>query len=190
MVAIDLSESMLRVARSALADRYSNIEFRHGDITRNLGIPKSCDVVFSVATLHWVGKHAVAFANIADAIKPGGRFLADCGGKGNISSIYEAVQSVLGPSEADGLFHFEDVSSTEKRLVAAGFKVNEVCLVSEPAEFDSPETFRSFIATMILGAHLAEVDSGEKNALLSRIIDRLPGMVVDYVRLRIDAVKL
>lgn len=189
VVAVDQSESMLKVARSALVRRYPNIEFRHSNVMNDLEISGSCDAAFSVATLHWVDDHALAFSNISTALKPGAVFLGDCGGKGNIESITEVVRAILGPSEADSLFHFEDIAVTEVRLKAAGFDVRDIELLPDPAKFDSTEAFKSFIATIILGAHLSKIDSEEREDFLSEIAARLPDLSVDYVRLRIDAVK-
>ena len=190
VVAVDSSESMLAVARSVFGGTYGNIEFRHANILDPLGIDGSCDVAFSVATLHWVSDHEVAFRHIAEALKPGGLFLADCGGKGNIESVNEVVRSLCGPSDAFDVSHFEDASKTETRLVAAGFKIREVRLFKDPARFDSPELFKTFLATVVLGPHLAGLGVTDRDELLSEIVKRMPEFTVDYVRLRIDAVKL
>lgn len=190
VIAVDYSESMLGVARKSLGDKYPNIEFRLANILEDLGMPERCDAAFSVATLHWVGDHDKAFSNIAGALKPGGVFLADCGGMGNIASINEVVISILGPSKVDSLYHFEDAFMTEKRLEGAGFQVRDVRLLPDPARFDSIDSFKTFIATLILGAHLANIDPKDHDDFLSEVAGQLPGLTVDYVRLRIDAVKM
>ncbi len=128
VIAVDQSEAMLTLARSALSGTYANIEFRRINVMDDLEMPTSCDAAFSVATLHWVDDHELAFSNISNALRKGGVFLGDCGGKGNIDSLNDVVRSLVGPSEADGLSHFEDVAETVTRLKAAGFDVREVKL--------------------------------------------------------------
>lgn len=190
VVAVDRSASMLTVARSALAGKYHNIEFRYADVLQDLQMPGSCDAAFSVAALHWVEDHQAAFNNISSALKPGAVFLADCGGKGNIASVNDVVRSLLGPSDADKLSHFEDVPETEQRLKVAGFEVRDVHLQPDPARFESADVLKSFLATVVMGAHLETFEEEERNELLSKIVSLLPEMTVDYVRLRIEAVKL
>ncbi len=181
---------MLKVAKSSLSGAYPNIEFRNANILEPLGIPGSCDAAFSVATLHWVSDHQLAFRHIAQTLKSGGLFLADCGGKGNISAVNEVVSLLLGSLEAGNLSHFEDVAQTQLRLVAAGFEVRDVHLLHDPARFDSVEVFKSFMATVVLGPHLERMALSEREEFLSEIADRMPELTVDYVRLRIEAVKL
>src|SRR2546426_1159282 len=56
----------------------------------------SFDAVFSTATFHWVRDQATLYENLAHLIRPGGRLVAQCGGKGNIASVLEAVRAIGG----------------------------------------------------------------------------------------------
>jgi SAM-dependent methyltransferase len=42
------------------------------------------DAVFSNAVLHWIKEPEKVVAGICRALKPGGRFVAEFGGKGNV----------------------------------------------------------------------------------------------------------
>ena len=45
------------------------------------------DAVFSNAALHWMLNPAAVLAGVARALKPGGRFVAEMGGAGNVDSV-------------------------------------------------------------------------------------------------------
>src|SRR5688572_4126096 len=61
----------------------------------NLPFEKQFDAVFSNAALHWVTDAEGVIRGIAKALKPGGRFVAEFGGHGNIAAIATAVRAVL-----------------------------------------------------------------------------------------------
>ena len=65
---------------------YPQLKFVAGDAA-GFRFPESFDAVFSNAALHWVKDHGAAAASIAQAIRPGGRFVTEFGGKGCIASI-------------------------------------------------------------------------------------------------------
>src|SRR5271170_6185722 len=53
------------------------------------------DAVFSNAALHWVRNQDAMLAGVKRALKPGGRFVAEMGGHGNIAAIRVALVGVL-----------------------------------------------------------------------------------------------
>src|SRR5271155_568277 len=62
------------------------------------------DAVFSNAALHWVRDQDAMMAGVKRALKPGGRFVAEMGGHGNIAAIQVALMAALsrhGCAEAE-----------------------------------------------------------------------------------------
>lgn len=57
------------------------------------------DAVFSKAALHWMRRHDRVIDGAWRALKKGGRFVAECGGKGNIDGI---LAGYAGLSPAGG----------------------------------------------------------------------------------------
>ncbi|HYQ90618.1 MAG TPA: class I SAM-dependent methyltransferase, partial [Candidatus Competibacteraceae bacterium] len=53
------------------------------------------DAVFSNAALHWMMPADAVIAGVWRALKPGGRFVAECGGEGNIKTIETALSMAL-----------------------------------------------------------------------------------------------
>jgi len=50
------------------------------------------DAVFSNATLHWIPEQDAVLASVADTLAPGGRFVAELGGTGNVAATVDAVR--------------------------------------------------------------------------------------------------
>lgn len=90
VVGVDSDPEMLAAAR----DRYPGLEFVEADI-RDVRFEKPFDAVFSNAALHWVSKAEAVVETIATALHPGGRFVAEFGGQGNVEQIVTAVRSAV-----------------------------------------------------------------------------------------------
>lgn len=189
VIAMDSSESMISVAKAKINTEYPNVEFVLHDLKDPFRVEPNFDLIFSVATFHWIHDHERIFANLAGIMTGKGVFLADFGGKGNIASITDAISKILGPTPADLIWNFADVSQTEYALVKAGFDVREVSLIEDPAYFDSKQEFRDFISTLILGAHMSMVHEDEREDFVSNVVSLLSQRRVDYVRIKVDAVK-
>ena len=62
---------------------------------RKLDVMGRYDAVFSNATLHWIRPPEVVIRNVARALKPGGRFVGEFGGHGNVAAIRAALGATL-----------------------------------------------------------------------------------------------
>jgi trans-aconitate methyltransferase len=60
-----------------------------------LALPERVDAIFSNATFHWVRDHDALFAALHRNLKPGGRLVAQCGGRGNIESVRIAAETAM-----------------------------------------------------------------------------------------------
>lgn len=186
VVAADGSRAMIERLR-AKVDGEPRAEPLHWDLTTP--VPTGVgpfDAVFSVATFHWVFDHERLFENLALRMIESGMLVSECGGRGNASSIEQAVATTLGTAR-EPRWHFADVESTESRLTEAGFEPVDVRLRPHPVTFDDPEMFRIYLATVVLGPHLDAMDDHEGGEFLSSVIDNLDETTVDYVRLEITA---
>ncbi len=70
------------------------------------------------------------------ALLPGGRFVADCGGAGNVLSVRVAFAAVLQQHGIDhragNPWYFSSDAAARRRLEAAGLQVKSIALVPRP----------------------------------------------------------
>lgn len=185
--AFDISEPMLAVAERRVGNTYRNVTFHHVDLLSTLPTIEPADLIFSVATFHWISDHTRLFGNLRTLLEPGGVLLADAGGKGNISNVIAMVNSILGLNDFDKLWNFADVDETVLALRESGFEPINVEIVDDPAVFRTLDGFKTFLSTLILGAHTATMSDSEKEMFLDQVASALPASTVDYVRLKIEA---
>lgn len=180
VVAADAAPSMLAEARKRLERFGDRVMFVECDLGRPLPIDP-VDAVFSTATFHWVPDHDALFANLAAVLPPGGRLVAQCGGKGNVESVRRIAAELTG---WEGPWTFATPAETTARLAAAGFVDIEAWLHEEPT---SVEDVEAFLATVILRAHLARMPEEDRAGFVAEVAGRMPGPEIDYVRLNITA---
>jgi trans-aconitate 2-methyltransferase len=190
VLCVDASESMIEKAREALGDR---AEYMVADLSR-LEVPEPVDVIFSTATFHWVPDHDVLFSRLRDALKPGGRLVAQCGGEGNVAKHARAIVSVATrPEFAD---HFQDMSiiwnfaapgETEERLRKAGFEDVSCWLEDKPVQ---PEHPYDFTTTVTMGPHLARLPEEKRRAFAEAVLEvEDDPLILNYVRLNMNGTR-
>jgi len=181
VVAVDGSRAMLEQLQIRLADQTDRVEIIHADLTKPLPVEGRVDAIISIATFHWISDHATLFRNLASVLRPDGQFVAECGGQGNVARIAAAIEDALGESPA--IWNFAGVEETKRRLEDAGFTDIEIALVPDPCRLEPGEQFESYLATLVLGAHLDRLPEQEREEFVQAVVKRLPEPVVDYVRL-------
>jgi trans-aconitate 2-methyltransferase len=191
VIAVDGSAAMLAKARENLGDR---VRYSQQDLAE-LELGEPVDVVFSTATFHWIPDHERLFARLRDALVPGGRLHAQCGGVGNVRKHAEAIAKVSGRAEfaphfeaMPMLWNFATPEETERRLGAAGFTDPRAWLEDKPLR---PEHPRDFIRTVTLGPLLAQLPEDEpelRDAFVDAVAAEMEEpLTLDYVRLNIEA---
>jgi trans-aconitate 2-methyltransferase len=185
VIALDGSPSMVDAARDRLARFGGRIEYVVADLGAPLPIEGDLDAILSTATFHWVPDHDALFANLAAVTRPGGWLVAQFGGAGNIGSI-QRVLATIGDGWT-GPAHFETVLATTRRLDAVGYVDIDCWLTDEPTWFEPGAPFETYLRTVVLGAHLERLPSGERDAFVHAVAEGVGEPVIDYVRLNIVA---
>jgi trans-aconitate 2-methyltransferase len=192
VLGVDSSRSMVEAARRRFAGD-PRVRVVHSDILE-LEVEEPVDVIFSTATFHWIADHERLFDRLARILKPGGRLVAQWGGKGNISRTLATTEQVMGEDRFEGFFtdwegswHFADPETTRARLETAGFEEVETWLHREPTQFGSVDELARFLKTVILRQHMIVLPEAERAPFAAEVAGRLTeeyGLpVVDYVRL-------
>jgi trans-aconitate methyltransferase len=194
VVGIDSSPEMLRAARR----EYPEVEFILAD-ARDFSFPDAFDAVFSNAALHWVLEAESAVRSISRALRPGGRFIAEFGGKGNVASITGALKTVLrevaGVNEENWSF-FPSIGEYAALLERHGLEVTFAILFDRPTRLgEDRQGLRNWVA-MFRGKALHGLTAEVKERVLAELESRLRGKLfrdgcwyADYRRLRIVAYK-
>ena len=195
VLAVDASAAMVEAARERFAGD-ERVRVERVDLLE-LEVDPPVDLVLSTATFHWIRDHDRLFGRLAEALKPGGRFVAQCGGAGNIARVRDAVGQVMGEERFRPYFkgwrepwNFADGATTRERLEAAGFEDVEAWLHEEPTRFGSVEELARYLKTVVLGRHLEVLPEPEGEAFAGTVASRVGEgglFVVDYVRLNMLA---
>ena len=84
------------------------------------------DAVFSNAALHWMRQPDAVIAGVRRALKPGGRFVGEFGGHGNVAAIVTALVAALNARGLDGAarmpWFFPTPAEYAAKLEAQGFR--------------------------------------------------------------------
>jgi trans-aconitate 2-methyltransferase len=187
VVALDGSRQMIAKLHERLGDGGGRLEVLYRDLREPFELEDRFDAVMSVATLHWLPDHEHVFAELARAVRPGGRLSLEAGGHGNIADFLEAVDG--GERESARIWNFADIPETRTRLRQAGFRDVAVRLVADEARLEDRAQLEAYVATVMLAAALRELPADERPGLVTSVCDRLPEQMIDYVRLQIEATR-
>ena len=165
------------------------------------------DAVFSNAVLHWISEAEAVIAGVTRALKPayagrpGGRFVAEFGGKGNIQKLVAAFHNALRvldlrPPDEVGPWFYPSVAEYAGMLEKHGLEVREASLFERPTVLEEGERglenwIRVFRKTFVekMGEANAARWIREVERQCRRELFRDGSWVLDYRRLRIAAWK-
>jgi trans-aconitate 2-methyltransferase len=188
VVAVDSAPSMVEHAREALPPDRATVLCQN---LTELWLDEQVDAVFSNAVFHWIKDHGALFERLAAALRPGGRLVAQCGGKGNIDDFRRLADEIAAePPFADhmrdfrGPWNYASPEDTEELLRAAGFDEIHCWLQPWPVEPAEPV---EFARTVCLGNHLQELPEELREPFAEEVVRRSgEPLVLEYVRLNID----
>lgn len=198
VLAVDASRAMVEAAGERFAGDL-RVRVERVDLLR-LEVEEPVDLILSTATFHWIKDHPKLFEVLARALKPGGRLVAQCGGKGNIARVTRATEEVMREERFRDYFEdwedvkeYADPETTRARLEAAGFAEVETWLHEEPTQFGSVEELARFLKTVVLRQHLERLPETDRESFATAVAEKVAAVeyppVMDYVRLNILATR-
>jgi SAM-dependent methyltransferase len=156
------------------------------------------DAVFSNAALHWMKRADHVIAGVWRALRPGGRFVAECGGRGCVAKITLALGRALERRGFDSSkirpWYFPTPEDYAERLRSGGFRVILIALIPRPTPLpgdlgDWLEIFaQSFLAVVPNEQRPGFIDE-VREMLRPELCDETGLWTADYVRLRFAALK-
>jgi trans-aconitate methyltransferase len=191
VVGIDSSPAMIDQARR----EFPALRFEVGD-ARAFAFAEPFDAVFSNAALHWVKPPEPVIACVRRALKPGGRFVAEFGGKGNVRAIAAALAEaarVVRIAEPDEPWYFPSIGDYASLLESDGLEVGQAALFDRPTALEGEQGMQRWVE-MFGSAWLNAVPAARRDEFLRAVEERLrPALYrngtwhADYRRLRVVA---
>lgn len=197
VIGVDGSPAMVAAAR---ARGLQAIEADAQRLDQAEALGQGFDAVFSNAALHWMSAEPQAVVEAMFArLKPGGRFVAEMGGAGNIAPIHAALRAeaaALGfdPDTLDP-WYFPAERDYCDRLVAAGFKVECTACFERPTLLpgDVADWLTTLARPFVSAFAEGEARDSYVAAVRARLADTLQNddgrWTAPYVRLRFIARK-
>jgi trans-aconitate methyltransferase len=191
VIGVDASEAMVAAARAR------GLTIHHASAT-SLPYENSFDAVFSNAALHWIRDAESVLRGVNRALKPGGRFVAEMGGQGNIAAIRTALQATLAPygidAEEAAASFFPSPAHYKALLEQAGFEVQSIDLIPRPTPLPGGmetwlNTFRNGVLDRLNPADRAAALDATVALLRPILSDAEGNWTADYVRLRFHATR-
>lgn len=195
VLGVDASGAMLDVARA----NHPDLSFVQGDAT-TFALSEKADVIFSNAVFHWIDadKQTLLAQNLAAQLREGGELVCEFGGFGCAECVHSALEAAFARRGLTypRVFYFPTVGEYAPILEAAGLRVKTALLFDRPTPQKGPDGVRDWIHMFVKAPFV-----GMREALRKNIIDEAVDAVrptlcqtdgtwiVDYVRIRIRAVK-
>jgi trans-aconitate 2-methyltransferase len=196
VLGVDKSPDMVAAARIS----YPDLRFEVAD-ARELHFRDEFDAVFSNATLHWIHEPVRVIRSVHSAMRTGGRFVAEFGGRGNVRALQAGFDAALvetGSAKAGEVnpWYFPSIGEYVALLEQNGLEARFVTLFDRPTGLaDGEAGIRNWLA-MFGAEYLARVDTTRREDFLQRVENRLRPILfrdgqwwADYRRLRLVAVK-
>lgn len=194
---IDSSPAMIATA----LQNYPHLHFRVADAI-NFQVDQLFDAVFSNAVLHWIKQPDAAIYCIREALKVGGRFVAEFGGKGNVQAIFQALCTALRemghPSpEALSPWYYPSIGEYATRLEERGFDVTTAVLFERPTPLEGGDAGIANWLEMFANGFLSGLSDRERIQVIKSVEKSLQPILyrdgkwfADYRRIRVVAIKV
>ncbi len=170
------------------------LQVLRGDM-HTLALSEQFDAVFTNAVLHWTRDIDAVVNGVRQHLRPGGRFVGEFGGFGNVAALTVAVQAAVqlrGQSRSAFAWYFPTVEEFCEVLERQGFTIHRCELIARPTRLEAG--IGAWLETFALPfvKHLPEA---ERQAVFATATELLEGVLrdskgiwfADYWRLRFHA---
>ena len=194
VIGIDSAETMIKQARK----NYPTLQFVVEDAI-NLPFQEEFDAVFSNAVLHWIKQPELVVSSIWRSLKPGGRFVAEFGGKGNVQAITTAIHNVLNSAgyatAVLNPWYFPSIGEYSAILEKQGFELTFATLFARPTPLEGEQGMQNWLQ-MFAKSSFSVIPTEEQPKLMAQIEAELrPQLyqdgrwIVNYKRIQVRAIK-
>ena len=163
-----------------------------------MGFKRDFDAVFSNAVLHWMKPPERVIEGVSNLLRPGGRFVGEFGGEGNVQTIRAALHAGLRKRDIDPWvvdpWYYPAPEEYTALLYKYGLAVEYIELIPRPTQLPGDivdwlgifaQPFTNSLHQPERGNFLREI----RNALEPTLRKPDGTWLVDYVRLRFRAIR-
>lgn len=189
VIAVDASPEQVEGARAR------GLDARVMD-ARELAFDNRFDAVFTNAALHWIKDADAVIGGVKRALVPGGRFVGEMGGRGNVARVALAIGRAMDKRRLDMAdywpWYFPSGADYRRRLERAGFRVGHMELFARPTTLPGDvagwlETFCQSFLKAVPAAERAAFFDAVRDDMATDLRDANGDWTLDYVRLRFQA---
>ena len=188
VLGVDASAEMIAAAK------VKGLDVRVAD-AQALDFAAAFDAAFSNAALHWMLDAAGVARGVFAALKPGGRFVGEMGGEGNVATIWAAVRAELvargHEPRARDTHWYPSVADFAAVYAAVGFIDIAARLIPRPTPL--PTGVAGWVRTFRVGLMDTDGIPGHEQTAIAHAVERRTETdlrqpdgtwLADYVRLR------
>jgi trans-aconitate methyltransferase len=196
VVGVDASAEMVAAARAR------GLDARVMDAAKLSFAPElaeSFDAVFSNAALHWMRDLPAVCDGVFGVLRPGGRFVGELGGEGNVAAVVAALSDALRcrpgvDAAALDPWVFPSTATFRGWLESSGFTVARLDAFARPTPLPGDigawlETFARSFLDALDGEARSDVVAEVRRRLAPDLLGSDGIWRLDYVRLRFAAAK-
>ena len=194
VVGMDLSIEMIEKAQG----KYPNLEFVLGN-AEDFAFDQPFDAVFSNDAIHWMPGAKQVAKGIWKALRPGGRFVTEFGGIGNIETVVLSITEVLSKEykvESPNPWYFPSIGEYSSLLEQQGFHVTYAVHFNRPTKLKEGNKGLYVWLNAIANDFFRGFTAEEKRIIYDKIASKIKKQLfrdgswyIDYKRIRIVAVK-
>jgi trans-aconitate methyltransferase len=191
VLGVDASENLINAAKALGLE--AQVMDGHALI-----LDRTFDAVFSNAALHWMQQPEQVIQGVARSLNPGGRFVGELGGFGNVGIIHQALKAEMrdrgyDPEPLDP-WYFPSPEAYQTLLEAQGFEVTKIQLIPRPTPL--PTGLKGWLETFA-NPFTAALPEEMRSPFLDKVVETISPQLTteagqafaDYVRLRFAAIK-
>lgn len=192
---VDASAEMLERARSA----FPELKFLQADAL-GFSLSEKASVIFSNAVFHWIDRESqdALARHLCRQLKPGGFLVAEFGGAGCGEAVHSTLEACFAKRGLPYLrpFFFPTIGEYAPILERNGFRVLFATLFDRPTEQKAAHGVKDWCKMFVkqpfegLSEALTEEILDEAEARLRGTLFKNGKWFIDYVRIRVKAVKL
>jgi SAM-dependent methyltransferase len=195
VVGVDRSPEMIAEARK----KFPALQFEVSD-ARALPFQEEFDAVFSNAALHWILEAGPVVAGISRSLKPGGRFVAEFGGKGNVQNVVAALEQGLMDLKIStpgaNPWYNPSIAEYSTLLEGHGLEIRQAILFERPTKLEDGELGLANWIEMFCESFVRRVPEAKRvdylravEAAARPLLWKTDHWGLDYRRLRLEAWK-